>query len=85
MYVIKVALHYLIQIIIWAIIIKSLMSWFPGAMYSKAYEILDEFTSPIETPIRRIMGKYSSGPLDFSPMIAIFVLVIISNLIARFL
>lgn len=85
MYVLKVALSYLIEIIIWAIIIKSLMSWFPGAMYSRVYMLLEEFTSPIEMPIRKLMGKYNSGPLDFSPMIAIFVLILLNNLIGRFL
>ncbi len=85
MSILKVALQYLINIIVWVIIAKSLLSWFPGTQDSKLYTVLDDFTEPIEGPIRRIFGRYMSGPFDFTPMIAIIFLMIIGGLISRFL
>ncbi|WP_437130488.1 YggT family protein [Peptostreptococcus russellii] len=82
---VKVALQYLINIIVWVIIAKAILSWFPGAQSSSLYTMLDQFTEPVEAPIRKIFGKYMSGPLDFTPMIAIIFLMIIGKLIMRFL
>lgn len=81
----KIALQYLINIIVWAIIIKSVCSWFPGASDSRAYKILDDFTEPIERPVRNIFGRFMNGPLDFTPMIAIFILYFIGRIISIFL
>ena len=85
MSILKVALQYLINIIVWVIIAKSILSWFPGAQDSKLYTVLDDFTEPVEGPIRRGFGKYMSGPFDFTPMIAIIFLMIIGGLVSRFL
>lgn len=85
MSILKVALQYLINIIVWVIIAKSILSWFSGAQDSKLYTVLDDFTEPVEGPIRRIFGKYMSGPFDFTPMIAIIFLMIIGGLVSRFL
>ncbi|WP_304205439.1 YggT family protein [Peptostreptococcus russellii] len=85
MSILKVALQYLINIIVWVIIAKSILSWFPGAQDSKLYTVLDDFTEPVEGPIRRVFGKYMSGPFDFTPMIAIIFLMIIGGLVSRFL
>ncbi len=81
----KIALQYLMQIIVWAIIIKTVLSWFPGAQDSKIYQILDEFTHPIEGNVRRVFGRYMNGILDFTPVIAIVFLSILGHLIERFL
>ncbi|MBS5786532.1 MAG: YggT family protein [Clostridioides difficile] len=71
----------LIEILTWAIVIKSLMTWFPGGRQSKIYDFLDTLTYPIENPIRNLMYKYTNGPVDFSPMIAILVLIVIERII----
>lgn len=85
MEVLKIALIKLIDIVTWMIIAKALMSWFPGAQDSKVYSILDELTSPIEVPIRKISGRFMTGPLDFTPMLAIVALMIVSRLVYMFL
>ena len=83
--ILKVALGYLINIIVWVIIAKSILSWFPGAQDSRLYTVLDDFTEPVEGPIRKLFGKYMSGPLDFTPMIAIIFLMFLGYIIERFL
>ena len=43
MQMIAVLLIKLLNVLTWLIIIQCLMSWFPGARYSRAYEILSMF------------------------------------------
>lgn len=76
---IGIALYYLFDLLIWIIIIKSILTWFPDAMGGKIYNILQNITDPIEKPIRSIMYKYSNGPIDFSPMIAILALMLLQR------
>lgn len=78
---IRVALYYLLDIIAWMIVIKSLMTWFPNGRQSKIYEILENLTEPIEGPIRSVMYKYTNGPVDFSPLIAIVLLMFLRQLV----
>lgn len=77
---IGVALGYLFDILIWVIIIRSLLTWFPGGYQSSLYDILSRVTEPIEDPIRNIMYKYSSGPIDFTPLIAILLLSVLRSI-----
>ena len=78
---IRIALYYLLDIIAWMIVIKSLMTWFPNWRQSKIFDILENLTEPIEGPIRSIMYKYTNGPIDFSPLIAIVLLMFLRQLV----
>ena len=66
------------DILSWAIVIKSILTWFPNGVGS-LYNMLSVITEPIEGPIRSIMYKYTNGPVDFSPMIAIIVLTFLER------
>ena len=76
---IGIALYYLFDIMTGVIFIRCILTWFPGGYQSKLYDILSRFTDPIEEPIRNIMYKYNSGPIDFSPMIAMLVLMLLKQ------
>ena len=81
MQIIGIALIKLLNLLNWLIIIQCLMSWFPGARYSKGYEIISMFTEPLVGPIRDILFKYIDIPIDFSPIIAFFVISMVQRLI----
>lgn len=82
MQIIGIALIKLLNLLNWLIIIQCLMSWFPGARYSKGYEIISMFTEPLVGPIRDVLFKYIDIPIDFSPIIAYYVISMIKKLIA---
>lgn len=81
MQMIAVLLIKLLNILSWIILIQCLMSWFPGARYSRVYEILSMFTEPLVGPIRELLSRYIDIPIDFSPIIAFFVISMAQRLI----
>jgi YggT family protein len=60
-------------------IARSLFSWIDPGMQSPIGRFLRQATEPIIAPIRQIVP--SAGALDFSPMIAIFVLIIVERVL----
>lgn len=81
MHILAVFLIKLLNLYTWLIIIQCLMSWFPEARMSRAYETLSTITEPLVGPIRDILFRYINIPIDFSPVIAIFVIELLQKLI----
>jgi YggT family protein len=69
-----------LQILTWAIIARSLLSWFPIDQGSPLYQMLFRVTEPIIDPLRRVMP--STGMIDLSPLAAIIVLIVMTQLVA---
>ncbi|MBQ6631888.1 MAG: YggT family protein [Romboutsia sp.] len=76
---IGISLYYLFDILSWIIVIKSFMTWLPNGG-GKLYDVLSTITEPIEAPVRSVMDKYTSGPVDFSPMVTILALILLKNI-----
>lgn len=68
-----------IQILTWAIIARALLSWFPIDQGSPLYQLLWRVTEPIIEPIRRVLP--TAGMIDLSPLAAIFLLIIMGQLV----
>lgn len=69
-----------LQILTWAIIARSLLSWFPIDQGSPLYQMLYRVTEPLIDPLRRVMPN--TGMIDLSPMAAIIVLIVMTQLVA---
>lgn len=71
----------LIQLIL---IIRILLSWFPNInWYNQPFRALDAITEPILTPFRRIIPPIG-GMLDISPIVPIFLINILIQVIYGF-
>ena len=77
----------IIQILTVVIFLRVILSWIVVMMRTRneflisAYRILEQITDPILIPLRRIIP--SAGGIDFSPMIAIILLWILSIVVAE--
>lgn len=65
-----------VQVLIFAVIARSLLTWFPIDRRGPLVRALDAITDPILQPVRRIVPTV--GAFDISPMVAILVLYVIS-------
>ena len=71
----------LIQGLIFAIFIRSLISWFPIARESLIVRGLDLVTEPVLEPLRRLIPRI--GMIDITPMVAIIVLAVLQAVLTR--
>ncbi len=65
-----------------AIVIRSLLSWFPVNQDNVLVGFLVTITDPILAPLRRIVPKLDM--IDLSPMVAIILLILIASLLQRY-
>ena len=68
-----------LSILTWAIIARSLLSWFPIDQSSPLFQLLHRVTEPIIDPLRKVIPN--TGMMDLSPMLAIIVLIVIRQLV----
>ena len=61
------------------IVFRVLLSWFPNYRYHPLGELVYNLTDPVIAPIQRLVPN--TGMLDFSPMIAIIVLLVLQQLL----
>lgn len=66
-----------INILIFAIFARSLLTWFPIDRAGPIFQALDSITDPILVPLRKIIPLV--GMVDLAPMIAVFVLYFIAQ------
>ena len=65
-----------------AIFIEVILSWVPSVRTNQYIELLHKITEPILKPGRMIQEKYFSNLMvDFSPIIALVILMILRNIV----
>ncbi len=63
---------FFLWVLIAAIVVRSLLSWFPNASRGQFGQLLHRFTEPLLEPVRRIMPR--TGMIDLSAMVVIILL-----------
>lgn len=87
MYIIIKAVDLFFYFLTTMIFIRVLISWVPGVnRYANWVRFIDSFTDPIMEPIQKLTFRYLNiGIVDISPMIAIFLLSFLRNVVFRLL
>ncbi len=67
-------LDVLLNIYMWVIIIRALISWVNPDPYNPIVQFLQRATEPVLRPLRRLVPTYRLG-LDLSPLIAILIIM----------
>ena len=80
------AINWFANLVVTVIVVMAILSWLPatpGSFISKLYSVLARFTEPILAPFERLMSRFNTGPLDFSPLIAILVIEMLARLLTN--
>ena len=67
-------LEIILEIYMWVIIIRALISWVNPDPYNPIVQILTRLTEPVLRPIRKLVPPHKVG-IDLSPLIAILIIV----------
>ncbi|MCD8355924.1 MAG: YggT family protein [Clostridia bacterium] len=70
----------LLDLLQWLLVFRAIISWFPQVQQSFIGELLYTATEPMIAPFRGLLERFQSlrtMPLDFSPLVAFFVLELI--------
>lgn len=78
---IALLIHTLFRLYYILIFVRIIMSWFPVDQYSEWVRILKKLTDPYLDIFRKIIPPI--GMIDISPIIALFVLNLIENILFR--
>jgi YggT family protein len=81
-------IYYALTIYAWLIIARSLLSWVtprPGGLLARLSKLLVDVTEPYLAPFRRLLAwaRLGGGALDLSPMLALIVLYVAMQVVAR--
>ena len=74
----------LFKILYFILVIRIILSWFQVDSYSGPAAIIYQITDPILAPFQKI-SFLRVGPLDLSPIFALIILNLTSNIIVSFL
>jgi len=82
MYSLAMVLNTLFKLLELAILLECIASWIPQIQGNKFISLIHNFTYPLLDPFRRLQDKFSPGlPMDFSPIIALFVIDVLKRLL----
>ena len=73
----------ILYLFVFAIFIRSILTWFPISPYNPIKVALDQITEPVLGPLRRYLPRF--GMLDLSPMVAIIVTIVVIRVLQDFL
>jgi YggT family protein len=80
------------NILILILVVRSVLSWivYSGNQYNRTlhriYDVLGAITEPIVAPVRRLIARFvRTGPVDFAPMAAFFLIIIIRRILVAIL
>lgn len=63
-----------LNIYMWIIIIRALISWVSPDPYNPIVQVLTKLTEPVLRPIRKLAPPHKVG-IDLSPLIAVLVII----------
>ena len=74
-------LNTFLSILLLAIFVRAILSWFPIARDNPLVVVVFQLTEPVLGPIRRVLPRM--GALDLSPMVAMFLIILLRSILAK--
>lgn len=77
------AINLLLSLIVLAIFVRALLSWFYPVGKDPWTKLLVDVTEPILAPIRSLLARLLPIPIDFSPIVAWLLILLLQNMLSR--
>lgn len=82
------AIYWFAQLLTLLLVLRAILSWFAQNPYSslgRIYQVLLRLTEPIVSPCRNLLRRLNinTGMLDFSVLVAFFLIEIVSNVLMQ--
>jgi len=79
-------INMIFNVLYYAILIEVILSWVYANRTNRYIELLHKVTNPLFRPGKKIQNKYFSNMMvDFSPIIALLILIILKNIVISIL
>ena len=75
-------LSIVLNIYMWLIVIRAVLSWFSPDPYNPIYQILLRLTEPVLGYIRRVL-PFRTGMVDISPIIAFLAIIFLQTFLVQ--
>lgn len=75
-------LYYVLNLYMWIVIIRTLLSWVNPDPYNPIVQILYRITDPVLTRIRQLMPMSGMG-IDFSPIIVVLAIIFLQEFLVN--
>ena len=75
-------LKIILELYMWIMIIRALLSWVNPDPYNPIVQILNNITEPVLYRVRQLMPMSSTG-IDFSPMIVILLIIFLQSFLVN--
>jgi YggT family protein len=75
---------YLLTLYMFVIFARVVLSWFPldrDSIWATIQDVLVTLTEPVLGPIRRIVPRPGGMPIDLSPIIVFFVIIVVQGIL----
>ena len=74
-------INFLLSLIILAIFVRALLSWFYPVGRDPWTRLLVDITEPILAPIRSLLARIMPIPIDISPIVAWLLILLLQNIL----
>lgn len=71
-----------LEIYMWVIIIRALISWVNPDPYNPIVQFLHRATEPVLRPLRKLIPAWKMG-IDLSPLIAVLIIIFLQYAVIR--
>ena len=75
-------LKIILELYMWIMIIRALLSWVNPAPYNPIVQFLNSITEPVLYRVRQLMPMSATG-IDFSPMIVILLIIFLQSFLVN--
>jgi len=82
------AIYWFSDIIVTLMVVRAILSWFQNGSYGflyKLYSFTINLTEPIVAPCRNLLSRINTGPIDFSLLLAVIVVELVTNILINIL